>query len=71
MSAQAKKDLAARHMREQLEAKQQRDAEPKAWQQIAHRDHPAPAPTPAPAPVGEDQKGPPVALGTGDRGGDS
>jgi len=71
MSAQAKKALAARHLREQLAAKQQRDAEPKPWQQIAHRDHPAPAPTQAPAPVGDDDKTPPVAVGTGDRGADS
>jgi hypothetical protein len=43
MSAEAKKKLVATHLRELLEEKQRRAAQPPAWQQIAHHDHPAPA----------------------------
>jgi hypothetical protein len=42
-SAQANKNLAAKHLRALLEEKKSHDAQPPAWQAIVHHDHPAPA----------------------------
>lgn len=68
MSAQAKKNLVARHLRKLLEEKKRRAAQPPAWQQIAHHDHPAPAGAqPSPQLVGN---GLLAIRGSRDRGGD-
>jgi hypothetical protein len=75
MSAQEKKNLVAKHLRELLEEKKRRAAQTPAWQQIVHHDRPAPLPAPQVpeaaevAPLGE--MGPPATVRGGrDRGGD-
>ena len=74
VTPQARKNLVAKHLREMLEEKNRRAAQTPAWQQIAHRDHPAPISPPQipeageAAPLGE--RGPlPTDRGGGDRGG--
>ena len=74
MSPQARKNLVAKHLREMLEEKNRRAAQTPAWQQIAHRDHPAPTSPPQVPEAGEaappDERGPIAAdRGSGDRGG--
>src|SRR5678816_4902903 len=53
MSPQARKNLVAKHLREMLEEKNRRAAQTPAWQQIAHRDHPAPMSPPQIPEAGE------------------
>jgi hypothetical protein len=43
LTAQQKKDLAAKHLWELVEEKKRRATQPPPWQTIAHHDHPAPA----------------------------
>jgi len=74
MSPQARKNLVAKHLREMLEEKNRRAAQTPAWQQIAHRDHPAPTSPPQIPEAGEaappGERGPLAAdRGSGDRGG--
>jgi len=74
MSPQARKNLVAKHLREMLEEKNRRAAQTPAWQQIAHRDHPAPTSPPQVPEAGEaappGERGPLAAdRGSGDRGG--